>query len=80
MVTIGELVDGADVSAARKHVVKDELGRLGYPAEEAVGEAFSKLTEDQLLKGGVLSVREANALLAKIQLPSGESLRYTRAI
>ena len=73
MVTVGELVDGADVPAGRKGDVKDELVRLGYAAEETVGEAFLQLTEAQLLQGGVLSVREANALLAKIRVPAGDT-------
>jgi hypothetical protein len=83
MVTVGELVDGADVPAARKPVVKDELVKLGYPAEETVGEAFNKLTEAQLLRGGVLTVREVNALLAlllALQAPAGEVACFTPAL
>jgi hypothetical protein len=70
MVTVGELVDGADLSNTSKPTVKRALRELGYPEDEEAGDAFWKLTEKQLQDAG-LNVREANAVLAKISPATG---------
>ncbi len=87
IVTVGQLVDGADVQNGRKQFVKDVLSALGYSADEQVGEALGQLTEEQLKSFRLvqaddkpevkLSVREINAVLAKIKAPD-ERVQYCR--
>ncbi|CAL8462525.1 g2058 [Coccomyxa elongata] len=60
MVTVGELIDGADIPPARKPEVKNILEQLGCPPDEAAGDAFRSLTVAQLREEG-LNLREALA-------------------
>lgn len=76
MVTVAQLVDAADLKDNSKAKVKTALAQLGYDQGEEVGEAFRKLTCDQLQRDGGLNVREANAVLAQITPASGSALSW----
>ena len=48
MITVGQLVDSADLPHERKEPVKQVLLQLGFPASRTVGKAFRSLNEKHL--------------------------------
>ena len=73
MTTISKLVDKGDIPEDRKENVKKVLHNLGYVASRAVGKAFLKITEQQMADAG-MSVADANAILAEVELLQGSLL------
>ena len=73
MTTVSELVDKGNIPEDRKEHVKKLLHNLGYVASRAVGKAFLKITEQQMADAG-MSVADANAILAEVELLQGSLL------
>ena len=73
MTTVSELVDKGDIPEDRKEHVKKVLCNLGYMASRAVGKAFLKITEQQMIHAG-MSIADANAILAEVELLQGSLL------
>lgn len=64
MVTVGQLVNSADLPQERKDPVKQVLLHLGVPASRTVGKAFRSLNEKHLTDHG-LSIADAVAIFAE---------------
>ena len=76
---VGELVDSlTDLPkplAESRARVKKALAKLGFAADEEVGDAFRLLTSQQLEDKGGLLTREANAVLAALITAPGMPCR-----
>lgn len=70
MVTVGQLVNSADLPQERKDPVKQVLLHLGFPASRTVGKAFRSLNEKHLTGHG-LSIADAVAIFAELAPNTG---------
>ena len=76
MITVGELVDKADIPEERKDDVKNFLRDLGYEASRAVGKAFLKIAKNDMTCAG-MSIADANAILAEVEPLQGRMHHFT---